>query len=185
VIRTHHPSKKKKRKCHPERSIRISARSLLSALNHFRSVSKDLHFPARTTPHLKGKRKPSHPERSIRISARRFWRAESIQKRVEGPAFLSSPKTNPTCPILARLCRAIGSNTAALNRPQHFSTNQNCHPERSAAPAPSSGASCKPARSRRTPRSNGNLREVGSEREGNRAHGDRQKLKRGQGTVSP
>ena len=130
MIRTHHPSKKKKRKCHPERSIRISARSLLSALNHFRSVSKDLHFPARTTPHLKGKRKPSHPERSIRISARRFWRAESIQKRVEGPAFLSSPKTNPTCPILARLCRAIGSNTAALNRPQHFSTNQNCHPER-------------------------------------------------------
>jgi hypothetical protein len=50
-------SKEKRRLCHPERSIRIPARSLLSALNQSRSESKDLLSPSRTTTNLKGKEK--------------------------------------------------------------------------------------------------------------------------------
>jgi hypothetical protein len=139
----------------------------------------DLHFFARITTTLKEKQNSVILSEASADQRAASWRAESIQTQAEGPAFLSSPETEPGCPILLR--GAFSRDRVGYRSSQPvalFSTNHNCHPERSAAKDPSSGARCIPARSRRTPRSNGTLNRAASEREGNRAQSDRPEFNR-------
>jgi hypothetical protein len=59
----------------------------LSALSQCRSEPKDLLFLAGTTTNLNKEKNSVILSEASAKSARRFWRAETIQKRVEGPAF--------------------------------------------------------------------------------------------------